>query len=89
MSARYKIIISNRNFYKEIEIPEHIESLSVGTGIACDVRLHKDMFFGQLELSFTRSEDDSWSVICSDNLYITVGDVRKLVTKRLKHGDEF
>lgn len=89
MSARYKIIISNRNFYKEIEIPEHIESLSVGTGIVCDVRLHKDMFFGQLELSFTRSEDDSWSVICSDNLYITVGDVRKLVTKRLKHGDEF
>ena len=30
---------------------------------------------------------DTWTVICSDNLYITVGDVRKLATKQLNHGD--
>ena len=28
-----------------------------------------------------------WSVHCSDNLYLTVGDIRKLMTKNLIHGD--
>ena len=29
----------------------------------------------------------SGGVYCSDNLYLTVGDIRKLMTKNLVHGD--
>ena len=86
MESRYKIIISNKNLYKEIELPPEAQEIKLGTGVDCDVRLHKSLFFDQIELVFTKSGNE-WSVVCSDNLYLTVGDVRKLVTKRLSHGD--
>lgn len=88
MENRYKIIISNKNLYKEIEISSEKESIRVGTGIECDTRLHKDLFFEPIELFFIRTEDE-WTVTCSDNLYFTVGDVRKLMTKSLEHGERF
>lgn len=86
MESRYKIILSNNNLYKEIELSPDMQYARVGTAVECDYRLHKHLFFGQIELFFTRTED-GWSVLCSDNLYITVGDVRKLATKQLVHGD--
>lgn len=86
MDSRYKIILSNNNLYKEIELSPDMQQARVGTGFDCDFRLHKNLFFGQIELFFTRNSD-GWTVLCSDNLYITVGDVRKLATKQLKHGD--
>lgn len=52
----------------------------------CDIRLRKDVFFGEIELVFSKV-DSGWSVLCSDNLYLTAGDVRKLMTKNLVHGD--
>ena len=85
MKDRFKIIISNRNLYKEIELPPDVQSIRLGTGIECDVRLRKELFFENIELLFTYGQ--SWSVVCSDNLYISVGDVRKLMTKELAHGD--
>ena len=30
---------------------------------------------------------EAWSILCSDNIYLTAGDVRKLLTKNLVHGD--
>ena len=86
MDTRYKIILSNNNLYKEIELSPDMQQARVGTGFDCDFRLHKKLFFGQIELFFTRNSE-GWTVLCSDNLYITVGDVRKLATKQLKHGD--
>ena len=90
MESRYKIVISNRNLYKEIELAPNAQQLRVGTGTECDVRLHKDLFFEQIELMFVKN-DDNWVVSCSDNLYLTIGkgDIRKLMTKNLKHGDSF
>ncbi|MBE5872844.1 MAG: type VII secretion protein EssC [Lachnospiraceae bacterium] len=86
MDSRYKIILSNNNLYKEIELSPDMQIAKVGTSVECDFRLHKDFFFGQIELIFTKS-NNGWSVICSDNLYVTVGDVRKFATKQLEHGD--
>lgn len=86
MESRYKIILSNNNLYKEIELSPDMQQARVGTAVECDYRLHKHLFFGQIELFFSRTKD-GWSVVCSDNLYITVGDVRKLATKQLVHGD--
>jgi S-DNA-T family DNA segregation ATPase FtsK/SpoIIIE len=86
MESRYKIIISNKNLYKEIELAPDVNEIKIGTGIDCDVRLRKELFFEKIELNFVKS-DENYSVFCSDNLYLTVGDVRKLMTKKLKHGD--
>lgn len=88
MENRYKIVVSNKNLYKEIELSSEKESIRVGTGIECDARLHKDLFFEPIELFFIKTED-AWTVTCSDNLYLTVGDVRKLMTKSLEHGERF
>lgn len=87
MGDRYKIILSNnKNLYKEIELAPDVLQVKVGTGLDCDVRLYKEMFFGQIELLFVRNKS-KWMVQCSDNLYLAVGDVRKLMTKNLVHGD--
>ncbi len=83
---RYKIILSSNTIYKEIELASDVKQIKVGTSVDCDVRLRKELFFGQIELLFIRN-DKEWSVHCSDNLYLTVGDVRKLMTKNLIHGD--
>ena len=86
MDSRYKIIVFSKNIYREIELPIDAKEVKLGTGVDCDVRLHKSLFFDQVELIFSKS-DSGWSVLCSDNLYLTVGDVRKLMTKKLTHGD--
>lgn len=86
MNNRYKVTISNNNLYKEIELDQDCQQLKVGTGIDCDVRLRKELFFGPVELLFVRN-GEAWSILCSDNIYLTAGDVRKLMTKKLDHGD--
>ena len=83
---RYKIILSSNTIYKEIELAPDAQQVKVGTGVDCDIRLRKELFFGQIELLFVKNGQD-WSVHCSDNLYLTVGDIRKLMTKNLIHGD--
>lgn len=88
MNNRYKIIISNKNIYKEIELAEDAINAKIGTGIDCTYRLLRDLFFEPIELTFQK-KGDRWLLICSDNLYITVDDVRKLMTKDLVHGDVF
>lgn len=88
MENRYKIILSNKNLYREIELTKDARQIKVGTDIDCDIRLRKELFFGIVELLFVKN-GDTWSVICSDNLYLNVGDVRKLITKKLVHGDSF
>ena len=45
MKNRYKVVISNRIFYKEIELPSDKTQYSIGTAINCDYRLHKELFF--------------------------------------------
>ena len=86
MDSRYKIILSSNNVYKEVDLSPEAKEVKVGTGVECDVRLRRELFFGQIELSFVKT-GSQWSVNCSDGLYITVGDVRKLMTKKLQHGD--
>jgi len=86
MQNRYKVIITNNLLYKEIELGRDAQRVVVGTGIGCDVRLHKSLFFEPVELRFQR-EGDIWTLVCSDNLYLSSGDIRKLITKKMEHGD--
>lgn len=83
---RYRVTLSSNTVYKEIELASDMQQVKVGTGVDCDIRLRKELFFGQIELVFSKNGDD-WAVSCSDNMYLTVGDIRKLMTKKLIHGD--
>ncbi len=86
MINQYKVIIHNKRLYREIEIPFDSDSFVIGTEIDCDCRLRKELFFESIRLSFVNS-NDAWSITCSDNLYITVGDSRKMLTKQVQHGE--
>jgi len=88
MDSRYKVIITSKNVYKEIELTSETQRLKVGFGVDCDARLRKEIFFENVELIFQKSAKE-WSVMCSENLYFSLGDDRKLITKTLQHGDYF
>lgn len=87
MDNRYKIILSNRNIYKEIELSPEMQCVRIGTSIESDVRLRKELFFEEFEMIFSKNRN--WSIVCSDNLYISLGDSKKLLAKDLSHGDLF
>lgn len=87
MENRYKLIISSKNIYREIEISPDMNEFRIGTSFECEVRLRRELFFAPIELSL-RKTGNEWNLICSDNLFFTLGDVRKLLTKKLIHGDE-
>lgn len=86
MNNRYKITLSNNFIYKEIELTSDMQQVKVGTGVDCDIRLRKELFFEPIELNFIRDRE-GWSVYCSDNLYLAMGDVRKYAIWNLTHGD--
>lgn len=87
MVENYKVILSNRNIYKEVELTAIKDRVVVGTTLDSDVRLHKQFFFGESTLSFIH-QDKTWAIFCSDNLYIASHDARKLSHKKLEHGEE-
>lgn len=86
MNHRYKMILTNNNLYKEIELNNKMEIVKVGTTIDCNFRMHKYSFFEPIELTLIKKNNE-WILQCADNLYITTGDIRKLLTKKLVHGD--
>lgn len=88
MQYGYLIKISNKQLYREIQLPLSAKQLKIGIGIDCDVRFYKELFFEDFELVFLKN-GEQWQIACSDNVYIDEGDVRKLVTKKLNHGDSF
>lgn len=85
MNYQYKLIVNNKNFYKEFEIPADMERVNLGTTSVCEFRLNPDIFFESIEISFERKE--KWYVNCKDNLYISRGDIRKLIFTEVTHGD--
>ena len=88
MQYGYLLKISNKNIYKEVQIPVDAEVMKIGMGIDCDVRFYKESFFEDFELVLQKKSNE-WNITCSDNVFIDAGDVRKLVTKKLSHGDSF
>ena len=85
---KYKIIISNKNIYEESELPLDAKVYRVGTSIESDYRLYRDTLFEDVCLDFSNN-DGKWTIMCSDNIYITVGDTKRLLTKTLEHGEIF
>jgi S-DNA-T family DNA segregation ATPase FtsK/SpoIIIE len=88
MSNKYKLVIYNKKIYKEVELPDNINSFKIGTTIDCDYRLHKEWFFEEIVLDFQKI-NSKWSLMCSDNLYISTGESKKLLNINLSHGTNF
>ena len=88
MQYGYIVKISNKNLYREVQLPIDAEITKIGMNVDCDVRFYRESFFEDFELVL-RKVNEEWQISCSDNVYIDAGDVRKLVTKKLAHGDSF
>jgi len=86
MDGRYKIIISNKNLYKEIELAPEINKLRVGTSVDCDIRLRKELFFKPIELLFLK-RDEQWLVTCGDELRLSTQSAKR-ITQKLEQGTE-
>ena len=90
MERRFKIVLSNPNIYKEIELSADAQEVKVGTDPECDVRLHKELFFEGIILTFRKDSQGVWSVFASDNLYVSSPaeqDASKPISRVLNHGD--
>ena len=70
MDKRYKVTLTSKNLYKEIDLAPSMSQLKVGTAPEFDIRIRKDLFFESIEMTFVKS-GDQWSVVCSDNLYFS------------------
>ena len=88
MDYQYKIIVSNKKIYREFELGQDAEKVRLGTTAACEFRLSQAAFFCDIELEFNKS-NGKWELFCSDDLYISKGDMRKLISVELEHGDIF
>lgn len=86
MDYQYKIIISNRNVYKEFELMADMDKVRIGTTSGCEFRLNQDSFFDCIELILEKKNGE-WEMSASDSVYISRGDMRKILSTRLVHGD--
>lgn len=87
MENRYKLIITNDTLYKEIELQETMNEITIGTQYDCDVKLRKNMFLSQFKITLKYIKE-KWQIYCSDSIYFTNG-IRKYFIKTLNHNDEF
>lgn len=86
MEYQHKIIVSNRTIYKEFGIQSNIEKVKLGTISSCEFRLNPEVFFNDIEIEFQKKHG-IWSIECSDGLYFSRGDMRKLMSIELEHGN--
>lgn len=86
MSTPYKIILESNNIYREFEITKETELVRLGTTSVCEMRLGKDDFFCPVELTF-ELVNNVWNVTCNNEVYLSIGDARKLGFYKLIHGD--
>lgn len=86
MEYQYKVIISNRAIYKEFEIQPDMDKVKLGTVSSCEFRLNPESFFSDMEMEFQKN-GKKWTLECSDDIYFSRGDMRKLLSTELIHGD--
>lgn len=84
MEYQYKVIVSNRTVYKEFEIQPDMDRVKLGTGSSCEFRLNPEAFFTGIEMEF-RKNGKSWNLECSDDVYFSRGDMRKLLSTEVRH----
>ena len=71
----YKLIITNHKIYKEVELPDTINKVNIGTSKGCEVRLQREDFFEDFTVTLLKI-NDQWVWNSTDNIYICVDIVR-------------
>ena len=87
MDNRYKIIVSNKKIYKEIELSSDSRVVRIGTTKNCHERFGKEFFFEDFEIE-VENDRNNWKISCSDKIYFISDGVTKLYSKELQHGDD-
>lgn len=64
---------------------EDMDRIKLGNDISCEFRLNSDYFFEDIEIELKKNGE--WHLSCQDNIYISRGDIRKLLFTEMKHGD--
>ena len=83
----YKLIITNQTIYKEIELSETLQKITIGTTKMCEVRLQREDFFEDFSITLLKI-NGYWTWNSSDNIYISADSIRKLQSKDLNNGDD-
>lgn len=88
MDNRYRLILSNNNFYREVQLPSNAAQYRIGTTYECDCRFAKERFFTEFELIFI-NDGRNWSVNCKrGDIYFQDKGSMKLKSYKLEHGAE-
>lgn len=85
---KYIITLENKYLYREITFSTDDRSFSFGTEIAANYRLKRDSFFENFSINVF-SQNNSWKMSCSDNVYFTEGDDQRLFVEEVTHGKHF
>lgn len=51
MGNQYKLTLSNQTLYREVDLTDDMDSVTIGTAGGCDVRLRKELFLTRLSCS--------------------------------------
>lgn len=86
MDYQYKIVVSNRTVYREFELTKDMERVRLGTTATCEFRLNPDSFFMPIVLELEKT-DGIWNLECQKSVYMSTGDMRKLLSANMTHGD--
>lgn len=87
---KYRLNLSFPGLYREVEISDASDSPTViGTTRNCNVRLARENFFRDFELSLGLNSSGQWDLLCSESCYISQNGVLKLHRLTLGHGDSF
>ena len=88
MENRYRLILSNNNFYQGVPLPSSATQFRVGTTYECECRFAKERFFTEFELLFVQSDGD-WTVSCrKHDIFFQDKGSMKLRSYKLSHGTE-
>ena len=88
MDNRYRLILSNNNFYREVQLPQSASQYRVGTTYESDCRFAKERFFTEFEL-LLNNDGTNWIVSCrKGDIYFQDKGTMKLKSYKLSHGTE-
>jgi S-DNA-T family DNA segregation ATPase FtsK/SpoIIIE len=86
MDQQYKIVLTNHNQHHELTLHPEDKQKKIGTSKSCDLRLDRDLFFSDVELTLTKT-NGIWEIACNDEIYLTVDKLMKFDYLDLHHGD--
>ncbi len=83
----HRLILTGGGLYRELELTEDVVRVAIGTEMGSDMRFQALDFFEPFSFCVTRS-DAGWQIECGEGVYVSGGDVRKLMVCPLTPGGQ-